>query len=141
MPLDLDLFVIHLHHLNVLPILMVILWVAQQRMMPKPTDEQQAKMQRMMLFMPVVMGVFLYTYAAGLSLYMITQSALGIFEIRVIKKLWPVDDTEVEPKAKRGCGPFSGVMERIAEQHKEQLKRMQEMERQRSKQRGKVRKR
>ena len=51
-------------------------------------------MQQMMMFMPVVMGFFLYNYAAGLSLYMITQSLLGIFEISVIKKVWPVDDTE-----------------------------------------------
>jgi membrane protein insertase Oxa1/YidC/SpoIIIJ len=51
--------------------------VLQQRLMPKPTDEQALRMQKMMLFMPVVMGFFLYNYAAGLSLYMITQSGLA----------------------------------------------------------------
>lgn len=85
-------------YLNVLPPVMVVLWVWQQRMMPAPADEQAAKMQKMMMFMPVMMGVFLYNYAAGLSLYMITQSALGIFETKVIRKYWPVDDKELAPK-------------------------------------------
>ncbi|RMH02509.1 MAG: membrane protein insertase YidC [Planctomycetota bacterium] len=76
--------------LNVLPIVMVFLWVAHQRSMPKPTDPQQAQMQKMMAFMPILFGVMLYNYAAGLSLYMITSSALGIFEQKVIKKRWPV---------------------------------------------------
>jgi len=118
-----------LTYLNVLPILMIVLWVAQQRGMPAPADEQAARMQKMMAFMPIVMGVFLYNYAAGLSLYMITQSGLGIFEQKFIKKHWPIDDTEVEPKKeKRGCGPFSGFMENIAEKQKEHMKRVEAMQ-------------
>jgi YidC/Oxa1 family membrane protein insertase len=85
-------------YLNILPPIMVGLWVWQQRMMPVPADEQAARMQKMMMFMPVLMGVFLYNYAAGLSLYMITQSGLGIFEMKIIRKYWPVDDKEVAPK-------------------------------------------
>ncbi len=76
--------------LNVLPIVMVFLWVVHQRSMPKPTDPQQAQMQKMMTFMPILFGVMLYNYPAGLSLYMITSSGLGIFEQKVIKKRWPV---------------------------------------------------
>ncbi|HKX45939.1 MAG TPA: YidC/Oxa1 family membrane protein insertase, partial [Planctomycetota bacterium] len=111
---------IDLEYLNLLPILMVVLWVWQQRTMPTPEDEQSRRMQRMLLFMPVVMGVFLYNYAAGLSLYMMTQSGLGIFEQKVIKKFWPIDDTEVQKAAKPGCGcaPFARAMERAAEQQR-----------------------
>ena len=76
--------------LNVLPLIMIVLWVWHQRSMPKPTDPQQAQMQKMMAFMPIMFGVMLYNYAAGLSLYMITSSSLGIFEQKVIKKRWPV---------------------------------------------------
>jgi YidC/Oxa1 family membrane protein insertase len=76
--------------LNVLPLVMVFLWVWHQRSMPKPTDPQQAQMMKMMTFMPIMFGIMLYNYAAGLSLYMITSSALGIFEQKVIKKHWPV---------------------------------------------------
>ena len=103
----------NIQYLNILPPLMVVLWVLQQMTMPKPADEQAARMQRMMLFMPVVMGVFLYDYAAGLSLYMITQSSLGIFEQHVIKRLWPVDDTE--PVKKKRKGFLAQLMERAQE--------------------------
>ena len=117
---------------NLLPILMVITWVLQQMGMPKPSDEQQAKMQKMMMFMPVMFGFFLYNYASGLSLYMITQSTLGILEQRVIKKVWPVDDTEPDPKKPAGCGPFSGAMQNFVEKQREQMERMEEMKRQQS---------
>jgi YidC/Oxa1 family membrane protein insertase len=116
-------------YLNVLPILMIITWVLQQKMMPKPADEQAQRMQRMMMFMPVVMGVFLYNYASGLSLYMITQSTLGIIEQGFIKRRWPVNDDEPE-KEKPGCGPFSGMMQNLAEKQREQQKRLEQMKKQ-----------
>lgn len=125
---------------NLLPIIMVIMWVLQQATMPKPADEQAAKMQRIMMFMPVMMGFFLYNYAAGLSLYMITQSTLGIFEQKVIKKLWPVDDTEQEKKDKPGCGPFSGAMAKLAEKQKEQMKLIEAQKAMQAKQKAKGKK-
>jgi len=76
--------------LNILPIIMVVLWVFHQRSMPKPTDPQQAQMQKMMAMMPIIFGFVLYNYAAGLSLYMIMSSLIGIFEQQVIRKRWPV---------------------------------------------------
>jgi len=82
---------------NLLPILMIVLWIWQQKLMPVPTDEQAAKMQRMMMWMPAIMGIFLYNYASGLSLYMIVQSGLGILEMTVVKKIWPIDDSLPPP--------------------------------------------
>lgn len=112
-------------HFNLLPILMVILWIGQQKTMPKATDENAQRMQRIMMFMPIAMGVFLYNYAAGLSLYMMTQSAFGIIEQLIIKRVWPVDDTEPEKKKKRsGCAPLANRMQQIAE---EQQRRQAEM--------------
>ena len=116
-------------YLNLLPPLMVVMWIWQQKSMPQPTDEQAKQMQRIMLFMPPAMGVFLYNYAAGLSLYMVTTSTFGIIEQKVIKKLWPIDDTEQEPKGKGGCAPFAEAMQRAAEQ---QQQRQKELERQKS---------
>lgn len=87
--------------LNILPLLMVVLWVLQQKVMPKPTDPQAQQMQKMMMWMPVVFGVFLYNYAAGLSLYMVTSSAFGIFEYTVVRKIWPLDESEA-PKKEKG---------------------------------------
>lgn len=111
-----------IEHLNLLPILMVVLWVWQQALMPKPTDEQQAQMQKMMMFMPVVMGFALYNYAAGLSLYMITQSGLGILENTVIKKVWPVDDSEPPPGEKKD-GFIQRMMQRAQDMQKLQESR------------------
>jgi len=125
-------FIGTIEYLNVLPLLMVFLWVWQQRSMPTPTDAQQAKMQKMMMWMPVMFGFMLYSYPAGLSLYMITSSAVGIFEIKVIKKFWPVDDTEIAPK--------KGWMMRIAEKQAEQQASMQKMQQQQQQSKQKARK-
>ncbi len=111
-------FVGTIEYLNILPPLMVALWIWQQKGMPVPADEQAARMQKMMMWMPVMMGFFLYNYAAGLSLYMITQSGIGIVEQKVIKKYWPVDDTEIEPKKK-------GFMARLMEAQQAQMKKME----------------
>jgi len=115
-------------HFNLLPILMVILWIGQQKTMPKPTDENAQRMQRIMMLMPIVMGVFLYNYAAGLSLYMMTQSFFGIVEQLGIKKIWPVDDTEPPKKEKKsGCAPLAARMQELAE---EQQRRQAELKKQ-----------
>jgi membrane protein insertase Oxa1/YidC/SpoIIIJ len=81
----------------------------------------------MMMWMPVFMGVFLYNYAAGLSLYMITQSGLGVFEQKFIKKHWPPDVTE-QPKKP---GFLGKMMARAQEAQKEaeRLKRQRDSRR------------
>ena len=56
-------------------------------------DPNAAQMQKIMTFMPILFGVMLYNYAAGLSLYMITSSLIGIIEAKYIKKKWPVGGT------------------------------------------------
>jgi membrane protein insertase Oxa1/YidC/SpoIIIJ len=107
--------------------------------MPKPADEQAARMQKMMLFMPVVFGLMLYNYAAGLSLYMMTTSGCSILEQKVIKRLWPIDESEPPPKERKGCGPFSGVLQHMAEKQREQMKRVQAMQAERRRQENKRR--
>lgn len=104
-------------YLNILPPIMVALWIWQQKMMPAPADEQAAKMQKMMMFMPLMMGVFLYNYAAGLSLYMITQSGLAIFEMKIIRKYWPIDDKDV-PQKKDGFWAKMLALQEQAESQK-----------------------
>ena len=96
-------------------------------------------MQKMMMFMPVVFGFMLYNYAAGLSLYMITTSSCSIIEQKVIKRLWPIDDTEQEPKKKPGCGPFAGMMQHMAAKQREQMKRRQGMQSEQRRQKQKRR--
>ncbi|MFT7677419.1 MAG: YidC/Oxa1 family membrane protein insertase [Planctomycetota bacterium] len=110
--------------LNVLPPTMVVLWILQQRVMPKPTDPQAAKMQRMMMWMPVLFGFFLYNYAAGLSIYMITTSIFGIMEYTVVRKIWPIDDSEQPKKEKGKMGKRWGEMMKEAQKLQAEKEKM-----------------
>jgi len=77
--------------IHLLPILMTVAWFVNQLLMPKPAnqDPQLAQQRKMMMFMPVVFGFMMYGYGAGLSLYWLTSSLLGIVESRLIKKWLP----------------------------------------------------
>ncbi len=81
--------------LHLLPILMTIAWVINSMLMPRPetSNPQMEQQRKMMMFMPLIFGVFMYSYAAGLSLYWLTSSVVGIIESRVIKKIWPIKST------------------------------------------------
>lgn len=107
-------FIGEIQYFNLLPILMVVLWVGQQRVMPKPAamNDQAKQMQKIMMWMPIMFGFFLYNYASGLSLYMITTSFFGILESTVIRKVWPIDETE-QPKKK---GKFMARFEEMQKQ-------------------------
>jgi YidC/Oxa1 family membrane protein insertase len=77
--------------IHLLPILMTAAWFFNQLLMPKPAteDPQMAQQRKMMMFLPLLMGFMMYGYGAGLSLYWLTSSLLGIIESRVIKKGLP----------------------------------------------------
>lgn len=75
--------------LHLLPILMTIAWFLNSWLMPKPatSDPQMEQQRKMMLFMPVLFGFMMYSYAAGLSLYWLVSSSIGIVEGRIIRSL------------------------------------------------------
>lgn len=73
---------------NLLPLLMMATWYTSAAMQPLPADPQQASQAKMMRWMPVLMGVFLYNYAAGLTLYMTMSAVWSIGESWLIRKLW-----------------------------------------------------
>jgi YidC/Oxa1 family membrane protein insertase len=77
--------------IHLLPLLMTAAWFVNQLMMPKPVteDPQMAQQRKMMMFLPVMMGLMMYGYGAGLSLYWLTSSLLGIIESRIIKRGLP----------------------------------------------------
>ncbi|MEW6745058.1 MAG: membrane protein insertase YidC [Planctomycetota bacterium] len=75
--------------LNLLPLLMLATWIAQNMAMPKPTDPQQIQMQKMMKFMPFIFLFLLYNYASGLSLYMTVSSLLGIVQYKYLRITTP----------------------------------------------------
>jgi YidC/Oxa1 family membrane protein insertase len=75
--------------INLLPLVVLVLWMVSMRLAPKPTDPQQQQVQKMMIWMPVIFGIALYNYASGLALYMGVSSLSSIVEQTIIKKLWP----------------------------------------------------
>jgi len=77
-----------LEWLNLLPLLMMATWYTSAAMQPLPDDPQQAQTAKMMRWMPVIMGLFLYSYPAGLTLYMTTSAIWSIGETWFIRKVW-----------------------------------------------------
>lgn len=81
-----------LPYFNLLPLVMIGLWLWLQASAPLPTDPQQRQMMKIMRLMPFVFGVTLYNYASGLMVYMITSSIFGLAEQRVTRRiLGPID--------------------------------------------------
>ena len=63
----------------VLPVLLVVSQMYMQQLMTPPTsDPQQAQMQSIMKFMPLMFGYFALIVPSGLSLYWFTSNLLGM---------------------------------------------------------------
>jgi YidC/Oxa1 family membrane protein insertase len=76
--------------MNVLPIVTIILFIVQQKvLMPKATDEQTRLTQQMMMFMTVFMGVLFFKVPAGLCIYFITSSIWSLVERQLVKRYMP----------------------------------------------------
>ena len=68
----------------VLPIVMGISQVVQQRMTPPPPDPVQ---KRLMQFLPIVFTVFSLGFAAGLVLYWLTNNVLSILQQKLYNSI------------------------------------------------------
>ena len=73
--------------LNILPILMAVTMVWQQKLTPSAGDPQQQKM--MAIMMPIMMLFFFYTMPSGLVLYWTISQVIAIAQM-LIKKPKPV---------------------------------------------------
>ncbi len=74
-------------YLNILPLITVVLFLAQQKMfMPPPADEQAAMQQKVMTYMMLFIGILFYKVASGLCLYFIASSVWGIAERKLLPK-------------------------------------------------------
>jgi len=67
----------------ILPIIMVISMIVQQKLNPPPTDPTQAKI---MMALPYVFGVFFLWFPSGLVLYWVANNILSILQQWVINK-------------------------------------------------------
>lgn len=77
----------------ILPVLLGALMFLQQKLTPTTMDPAQAKM--MLYFMPGMMTVFMLFLPAGLCVYMVTNSALGISQQKYIH--WRLDQQVPPP--------------------------------------------
>ena len=76
--------------MNVLPIVTILLFIVQQKvLMPPATDEQTRLTQRMMMFMTIFMGVLFFKVPAGLCIYFITSSIWSLIERQLVKRYMP----------------------------------------------------
>lgn len=75
----------------VLPVALSALMFLQQKMTPTTMDPMQAKM--MLYMMPGMMGLFMLFLPAGLCVYMLTNSTLGIVQQRYVQ--WRLDRFQV----------------------------------------------
>jgi YidC/Oxa1 family membrane protein insertase len=109
--------------INILPlILAVVFYIHQTYLTPQTTQmtpEQEAQ-QRMIKWMSLIMfPLFMYNAPAGLTTYFVTNSALAIFEHKLIRKhidkhdLLNLDKMKAE-KANKGPG-FLARMQQLAE--------------------------
>jgi len=79
----------------------VVFFISQKYMTPPPTTKmtpEQEAQQRMMKWMMVLMfPIFMFKMPAGLTLYILTSSAVGIFEGRAIRR--QIEKMDLSPKA------------------------------------------
>jgi YidC/Oxa1 family membrane protein insertase len=82
--------------INVLPILMALSMVLQNKFAPMSGPAQNSQQKMMMAFMPIFLGFVCYNMASGLNLYILISTLLGIAQQRFT---W-VGDLELRPKKK-----------------------------------------
>ena len=71
---------------NLLPLLCAAVMIVQHKLMPKSADPQAQQTQKMMMFMPVVFAVMLYSMPAGLMIYFFCSSLFGLIEQQFIRR-------------------------------------------------------
>jgi len=76
--------------INLLPILMIVAMIMQQKLSPmsknKAQTEQQKQQQKMMLFMPLVFGLIFYSLPSGLVLYWLVNTVLMVVNQRRVTR-------------------------------------------------------
>jgi YidC/Oxa1 family membrane protein insertase len=90
----------NLSGINLIPILMGVVFYVQQKYLTPPTavplsPEQEQQQKIMKVMMVVLFPVMMYTAPSGLTLYWLTSSLIGIFEVQLIRR--HIAKTELEP--------------------------------------------
>lgn len=85
---------------SLLPLILVCLYILQQKIQPPPADEKAAEQQKIMKFIFPVFGLLFYTMPSGLLVYWVASTLWGICEQKFVKnKLFPPAARAPEAKA------------------------------------------
>jgi YidC/Oxa1 family membrane protein insertase len=79
------------NHINILPLVMVVLMVFQQKVSTKVmgsavTEEQKQQQKMMLIIMPIMFGFIFYSMPSGMVLYWVVNTLLTIVEQSAILK-------------------------------------------------------
>lgn len=101
-PKSIDLWLFTLQGINLIPILMgIVFWFSQKYMTPPPTTkltpEQESQQKMMKWMMVIIFPIGLFKAPAGLTLYILTSTIVGIFEGAMVRKKIALMD--LSPKA------------------------------------------
>jgi len=119
----------HFGAINLLPILMGLVFVAQQHYMSPPaTTEQQAQQQRLMKWiMPLFLPLVLYSAPSGLTLYILVSTGAGVFDSYMVRK--HVNEQEeagtLFEKKQPKAGGFRDRINKAVEQKRQELEKAQ----------------
>jgi YidC/Oxa1 family membrane protein insertase len=112
------------HSLNILPLIMVVSMILQQKFAPQSspseTDPAQAKQQQIMFyFMGIFFGLLFYNAPSGLNLYILTSNFLGILETRRVRRHLEAETKNPPRQKKAGPNWLSKIRNRMEDIAKE----------------------
>ncbi len=96
-----------LEYFNILPILVALAMVVSMKLTPTSGPSQNPQQKMIMTIMPIMFGFISYPFAAGLNLYVLTSTVLGILQSRLIRSTDIAGPKLVEATATpEGNGPI-----------------------------------
>jgi YidC/Oxa1 family membrane protein insertase len=90
--------------IRLLPLILIVTQFFSQKMTP-PTPGVDPAQQKMMMFMPLMMGFVFYGVSSGLVLYWLTSNLVGVAQQWLLNRQTPAPVVEVpkpSPKKKTG---------------------------------------
>jgi len=72
--------------LNLLPLLVIVAMLIQQKMTPMAATGQSEAQQKMMQYMPVFFGFLFYGMPSGLTVYFLVSTVLGLVQQYFVQK-------------------------------------------------------
>lgn len=115
--------------LNILPILMAIAMVISQKLMPASAPAQTSQQKFLMNFMPVFFSLICYNMAAGLNLYILTSTLLGIAQnylVHVNKEALMPKELTKKPTARKPQHFYNAAQMRKKQQAREARREKQQ---------------